>query len=111
MVCFSGSVYSVEPVRCKAMTRWGQCTNEAVNYGELCQLHEELAKATASNTMVPLVSETKQANSEPSQPEQAVRSSRSTSSRQCAARTKKGTQCSRKAVEGSAYCWQHAKSK
>ena len=28
---------------------------------------------------------------------------------QCAARTKKGTRCSRKAAAGSAYCWQHNK--
>ena len=28
---------------------------------------------------------------------------------QCAARTKKGTRCSRKASEGSIYCWQHNK--
>lgn len=111
MVFFAGSLYSVEPVRCKAITRWGQCTNEAVNYGDLCQLHEALAKATASNnTMVPLTSETnQQVQNSNSQPEQAQRTTRSTSSRQCAARTKKGKQCSRKAAEGSAYCWQHSK--
>ena len=28
---------------------------------------------------------------------------------QCAARTKKGTRCSRKAATGSIYCWQHNK--
>lgn len=28
---------------------------------------------------------------------------------QCAARTKKGTRCSRKAAAGSIYCWQHNK--
>jgi biopolymer transport protein ExbD len=28
---------------------------------------------------------------------------------QCAARTKKGTRCSRKAASGSIYCWQHNK--
>ncbi len=28
---------------------------------------------------------------------------------QCAARTKKGTRCSRKATAGSIYCWQHKK--
>lgn len=109
--CFSGSVFSVEPVRCRAITRWGQCTNEAVNYGDLCQLHEALAKATASNnTMVPLTSETnQQVQNTNSQPEQTQRTTRSTSPRQCAARTKKGKQCSRKAADGSAYCWQHSK--
>ena len=39
--------------------------------------------------------------------------SSSTSSRslggQCAARTKKGTRCSRRASAGSIYCWQHNK--
>lgn len=32
---------------------------------------------------------------------------RETASRRCAATTKKGTQCSRMAKAGSAYCWQH----
>lgn len=108
MVFFARSLYSVEPVRCKAITRWGQCTNEAVNYGDLCQLHEELAKATSNNTVAPLVSESKTDN-EPKQTEQTVRTTKQTSNRQCAARTKKGKQCSRKAVEGSLYCWQHSK--
>jgi hypothetical protein len=32
-----------------------------------------------------------------------------TQSQQCQAITKKGTQCKRKAVPGSKYCWQHSK--
>ena len=36
-------------------------------------------------------------------------SSKSVSGGQCAARTKKGTRCSRKAAAGSIYCWQHNK--
>lgn len=36
-------------------------------------------------------------------------SSYSSSGGQCAARTKKGTRCSRKASAGSIYCWQHNK--
>ena len=35
------------------------------------------------------------------------KSSRSSSGGQCAATTKKGTRCSRKAAAGSIYCWQH----
>ena len=37
--------------------------------------------------------------------------STSPTSNQCIAITKKGTQCSRNAQEGSDYCWQHNKSK
>lgn len=43
----------------------------------------------------------------------STKKSSSTSSRsiggQCAARTKKGTRCSRRASAGSIYCWQHNK--
>ncbi len=37
--------------------------------------------------------------------------STSPTSTQCKAITKKGTQCSRNAQEGSDYCWQHSKTK
>lgn len=37
----------------------------------------------------------------------ASKSSAGTSSGQCQAITKKGTQCKRKAAAGSKYCWQH----
>jgi len=40
------------------------------------------------------------ASSGPSSPSDTAR-------QQCAAITKKGTRCSRKASQGSAYCWQH----
>jgi len=36
-----------------------------------------------------------------------VKEQSSSSSSRCAAITKKGTQCKRKAKAGSAYCWQH----
>ena len=36
-------------------------------------------------------------------------STKSVSGGQCAARTKKGSRCSRKAAAGSIYCWQHNK--
>jgi hypothetical protein len=39
----------------------------------------------------------------------STKSSKSSSGGQCAARTKKGTRCSRKAAAGSIYCWQHNK--
>jgi hypothetical protein len=37
--------------------------------------------------------------------------STSPTSKQCVAITKKGTECSRNAQEGSEYCWQHSESK
>ena len=39
----------------------------------------------------------------------STKSSKSASSGQCAARTKKGARCSRRAAAGSIYCWQHNK--
>lgn len=39
----------------------------------------------------------------------SAKSSKSSYGGQCAARTKKGTRCSRKAAAGSIYCWQHNK--
>ena len=39
----------------------------------------------------------------------STKSTKSSYGGQCAARTKKGTRCSRKAAAGSIYCWQHNK--
>lgn len=39
----------------------------------------------------------------------SAKSSKNSYGGQCAARTKKGTRCSRKAAAGSIYCWQHNK--
>lgn len=39
----------------------------------------------------------------------ASSSTKSSTGGQCAARTKKGTRCSRQASAGSIYCWQHKK--
>lgn len=39
----------------------------------------------------------------------SAKSSKSSYGGQCAARTKKGIRCSRKATAGSIYCWQHNK--
>lgn len=39
----------------------------------------------------------------------STKSSKSASGGQCAARTKKGARCSRRAAAGSIYCWQHNK--
>ena len=39
----------------------------------------------------------------------STKSSKNSSNGQCAATTKKGTRCSRKAATGSIYCWQHNK--
>ena len=39
----------------------------------------------------------------------STKSSKNSSGGQCAAITKKGTRCSRKAAAGSIYCWQHNK--
>ena len=39
----------------------------------------------------------------------SAKSSKSSYGGQCAARTKKGTRCSRKSAAGSIYCWQHKK--
>lgn len=39
----------------------------------------------------------------------SAKSSKSSYGGQCAARTKKGARCSRKATAGSIYCWQHKK--
>ena len=38
-----------------------------------------------------------------------VNSNKTSGGGQCAARTQKGTRCSRKAAAGSIYCWQHNK--
>lgn len=43
------------------------------------------------------------------EPKQQVNSSTNVASQQCAAITKAGTRCSRKADAGSVYCWQHKK--
>lgn len=40
-----------------------------------------------------------------------ITNNKSTTTKQCIAITKKGTQCTRNAEEGSDYCWQHNKSK
>lgn len=42
-----------------------------------------------------------------SKSERKVSSSKQSESSQCAATTKKGTRCKRKAAAGSSYCWQH----
>lgn len=39
----------------------------------------------------------------------SAKSSKNTYGGQCAARTKKGARCTRKASAGSIYCWQHSK--
>lgn len=78
------------PVRCEAITRWGQCTNEAESGKTVCFLHKYV----------------KSSDSIPASPKTA---SKPVSSGRCAARTQKGTQCSRKAAAGSNYCWQHSK--
>lgn len=42
-----------------------------------------------------------------SKSERKVSTSKQSESSQCAATTKKGTRCKRKAAAGSSYCWQH----
>ena len=48
-------------------------------------------------------------NTEKIEVKQQVKSSTNVASQQCAAITKAGTRCSRKAEAGSIYCWQHKK--
>ena len=107
LVLASVSSYAQEPTRCRAITRWGQCTNET-NWktDTLCVLHKhqarmaEAAARPAVVTQQPITTQSTRTSRS---------SSKSTSGMRCIARTKKGTQCTRTASAGSKYCWQHAR--
>lgn len=134
LLFLSISATAQEPIRCKSMTRWGQCTNESVTTDSLCILHKETSQQQRTSTITPLTSTTRTSTTSATTslttpttttrtttatratPTRTVttstravtRSSSRTSSR-CAARTKSGSQCSRKPKPGSAYCWQHSR--
>lgn len=92
-----------EPVRCKYITRWGQCTNET-NWktDTLCILHKQQVKMEANAGKVAQTSQS-------STVKQTTKTKTTTKyvSRQCSATTKSGKRCSRTASQGSIYCWQH----
>lgn len=99
-IFFTITATAQEQRRCKGMTQWGQCTNVAEDGYDYCQLHNtgriSALKSTTSTSKA--TTRTPKANT-----------TRTTVSvGRCQARTKKGTQCTRKATHG-AYCWQHAK--
>ena len=115
-VTLTASAQSSTPIRCKADTRWGQCTNEAVTSDSLCTLHCQQSKplpatltssTTSSRTTTTVIPSTSTSRTSSSR----TSSTRSTAtySGRCQARTKKGSQCSRTTSSGSRYCWQHSR--
>ena len=103
-----------EPIRCKEMTRWGQCTNEALK-DTLCVIHwpprvkeEDDIKPKASGFYTTPAKQTSGTTTITTK-KKASTSTKVTTVRRCAARTQKGTQCSRNASPGSSYCWQHSR--
>lgn len=128
------SVSAQEPIRCKSMTRWGQCTNEAHTTDSLCMLHKDGSsqQQAATATITPLTSTTSasvpttstttpiatstsktSSTSRASELRTSVRTttttSRCTTSSRCVASTRSGSQCTRNAKPGSSYCWQHSR--
>lgn len=111
------SIHAEEPVRCKSMTIWGQCTNEALPSDSICSLHkqaqqtavfqsasqQETSRQTTSQQTTSQQSTTRVVSTTP--PTRA--STQAAAPGRCQARTKRGVQCSRSAQSGSIYCWQH----
>lgn len=75
------------PVDTLEVTQSGKAANTVSKVAGSSTIHSKSAKSTNKTSSI---------------------SSRSTGG-QCAARTKKGTRCSRQASAGSIYCWQHNK--
>lgn len=91
----TGKKYHKESCR-YAKTGWASSLADAKKRGLtaclVCKLSTTETKATSSNSLKSKTLETK--------------STQYTSS-QCLATTKAGSRCSRKAADGSKYCWQH----
>ena len=88
--------------RCAAITKKGtRCSRKAAAGSIYCWQHSKY-NSEANNTSTSLSKSVSTTN------KSSYNSFRSTGG-QCAARTKKGTRCSRKAAAGSIYCWQHNK--
>jgi hypothetical protein len=90
--------------RCQATTKKGtQCKRNAQAGSVYCWQHTRMYGTGSAETTATTKKEVK---------EPTVQSSKTKSNseyRQCAAITKKGKRCSRKAEPGSDYCWQHSK--
>lgn len=76
-------------------------TLEVIQYG--------IKSNKAVNTASKAASSTKTNRKASSTSKRSTSSSSRSTGGQCAARTKKGTRCSRQASAGSIYCWQHNK--
>lgn len=63
-------------------------------------------KTTTKDTQISRFSSTPQTQSS-TNPNSTYKASSTTSTKRCAATTKKGKRCSRNAEPGSNYCWQH----
>ena len=111
------SIHAEEPIRCKSMTIWGQCTNEALPSDTICSLHKHAQQITARQSTpqqeTSQQTTSQQATTQQSTPRVVSATSPTRTSTQavapgrCQARTKRGVQCSRSAQSGSIYCWQH----
>ncbi|MBO7542904.1 hypothetical protein J6T93_03210 [bacterium] len=85
---------AVMAAQCAAITKKGtQCKRQASPDSSYCWQHGGTTKAQRAAGIQPKDAPAKQAEN---------------GYQQCKATTQKGTQCSRRAQEGSIYCWQHA---
>ena len=96
----------VAKMRCKAITKAGtQCKRTAQSGSEYCWQHvatqsAKFSEPAAEIPRAPAITGTSIEEAVPSVSTERV---------QCDAITKSGKRCSRKALQGGAKCWQHAK--
>lgn len=93
--------------RCEATTKKGtQCKRNAQSGSVYCWQHRAIYEQTPSKATPKKIEDIKPVEKENLQPN----TNKSVNEyRQCQATTKKGKQCSRRAKEGSNYCWQHGR--
>lgn len=88
-----------------AETGWAATLSEAKDRGLTACL---VCKPGGGGTSTPANSSSTETNSLRSTTPSSSKPAATTSSSQCRATTKAGSRCSRKAADGSSYCWQHA---
>ncbi len=110
----NGSAGAIEaPVadgRCQATTKAGtQCKRKAQAGSKYCFQHAESAAVVEAEAIpAPIRGRKTKASGEETQSKQPV-TAESASGGTCAATTKDGSPCKRKAKSGSKFCWQHDK--
>ncbi|MGD0036317.1 MAG: hypothetical protein ABSC53_03385 [Bacteroidota bacterium] len=95
--------------QCQATTKKGtQCKRKAIAGSIYCSQHTQMYGTGSTQSATQAKTEPSKNITTTTKSKQTVQSSKSDSEyRQCQAITKKGTRCTRKAVSGSKYCWQH----